>query len=782
MAGNKQPGNAAPVWAADVACRLLEAVTVEDVDSILNEHPEFGKPDNWRPYGNAPKNWDRVNVQTSEAVGALAELIINSVDAILMRKAQESGIVKASADIPQNMREAVKRFFPEVTEGRLSRLSARQRTDLAERSVQIGVKRGKNLRKFPTYTVVDFGEGQNPKQFPNTLLSLGEKNKEGIPFVQGRFNMGSTGSITFCTRSDIRKGHYKFILSKRTLDDSDGRWGWTLVRVRDVAKGEVLPVAVYFAPNGNVPAFESPRIEAFGRQDIGVIDGGTVVKLYEYDVGPGARDVDIGLYDALTTNLIESALPIRLFDFDAQPMARGTMRAAGITPRTFAGMKIVLNSDDSDSDDENSLEIDKLIEENSNNPDLGTIRIYGFGMASMKEHLRKYGYRVFYTINGQTQTKERASFFRKANLDDLRNHLIVQVDCDRMKPTARATIFKSDRERKAGNELSRELEKIIVESLKEDKELREYAAEIQKRRVMERVEEDETSKEFFRDLVRQSPELKDLFGIGGVVETRAQKPGGASDWKGEKYPTFLKPIGLGADGLKIIPINGFRRVDCATDAENDYLSRSNDPGEFTHPPADVLPNRLSGLRNGKLRITLRPPQGAEVGSEFPCEFGFQDSSRAEPLTFSVLVRVGKPEDNSSKRGGKPGGVKPSSSDSLAFPELVWVEQGEWGEYDFDEESGATVRKNPEGGVTIYVNKANRSLSAMIKREPDESVREMCRHLFRFGVGILTLAMYKRMVDDEKVEERVADKAVEEGSAAIAAHIVTIIRRLGWRKI
>lgn len=180
-------GNAAPPWAADAACRLLEAVTTQDVEAVLKAYPEFQIPANWREYGNAPKNWDRVGVQTSEPVGALAEVIINSIDAILMRKARETGTRETSPDAPRNMREAVKRFFPKVTEGRLSRLSARQRTELAESCVQIAIKRGKNSRKYPTYTVVDFGEGQNPGKFPDTLLSLSAKNKEGIPFAQGRF-------------------------------------------------------------------------------------------------------------------------------------------------------------------------------------------------------------------------------------------------------------------------------------------------------------------------------------------------------------------------------------------------------------------------------------------------------------------------------------------------------------------------------------------------------------------------------------------------------------------
>ena len=62
---------------------------------------------------------------------------------------------------------------------------------------------------------------------------LGKKNKEGIRFVQGRFNMGSTGSITFCTRAEIRSGMYKFILSKK----NDYCLRWSMGMDIDKSKG-----------------------------------------------------------------------------------------------------------------------------------------------------------------------------------------------------------------------------------------------------------------------------------------------------------------------------------------------------------------------------------------------------------------------------------------------------------------------------------------------------------------------------------------------------------------
>lgn len=752
---------------------FLRVLSAGEVDGILESQSEFQDAENWKPYGQAEKNWDRVGVQTSEPVGALAEIVINSIDAILMRRAKEEGVDPRGDSTPDSMTSAVKIFFPEVQEGRLTLLEQEQRTKLAEKSILIGVKRpGRRNDKYPNYTIVDFGEGQNHEDFEQTFLSLGEKNKEGIPFVQGRFNMGSTGSITFCTQADIRHGLYKFILSKRTTEGSNGLWGWTLIRTRGARKGESLPVVEYFCPDGEIPCFEADELKAFDREDIGVLrDGGSVVKLYEYDIGPRARAVDLGLHDALTTNLIDCALPIRLYDFDAKP-TKGGLRSEGIAPRTFSGMKTVIRA----GDEESEIEVEGVIE-NSENPSLGTIRIWYFGL-KLKDYLKNYPHRVFYTINGQSQAKERASFFGKANLDDLRNHLIVQVDCNEMDNTARSAVFKPDRERMADIELTRELKGIVIEALKEEGKLRNYAREIRNRRVADQIE-DESSKEFLADLVKNSPDLQELFEMGTTVESPKQVPGGDDTYKGNRFPSFLEPQSLEEGDVKSVPVNTYRRIECTTDVSNDYLTRENDRGEFVHPSSGVLPNSAS-LRNGRLRIKVSPPKGAKEGDEFSVEFGFDDSSRVEPLLFGVTVKITGPEETSVGTTGTPGKTKPKSAPSKEFPDIIWVEEKDWEEHGFDRESGAYVAKGE--GLTVYVNRANRYLSSLLNKESDEDKREIIQHRFRFGVGILTLSMYKKLVhDSEEEEEYDTDKVLRIASSAIAAHIVTLIDRLGGGK-
>lgn len=770
-----------------LALRLLAAVTTDDVNKVIESDRAFAAPDNWRPYGDQGKNWDRISGQTSEAVGALAELVINSIDAVLMRKAHESGLEASDGDAPKSMTDAVKRFFPNIIEGKIAHLSPTQRTELAEKNVIIGVKRSRKKSEYPTYTIADFGEGQNSADFHKTLVSLGETNKESIPFVQGKFNMGSTGCIVFCTRSDLLSGHYKFILSKRTLSDSDGKWGWTLIRVRKAQSEEALPVAEYFCPFGQIPAFAAADVRALMRSDIGVVDGGTIVKLYEYDIGDGAHSVDFGLYYALTTNLLHCALPIRIYDFGAKPRTERTgLRAEGIAGRTFSGLHISVEretDDDADSDTESkdgNIDLPRYLVDGRADAELGKINIYATGIKKLKEHMQKYPYRLFYTLNGQAQSKEYRSFLNRAKLDDLQNHLLVEVDCDAMDKNLHSSVFKSDRERMSGNRHTRKLRDIVLDALKSDGALREYAMQIRERRAGEQIEETEADSTFWNDLIKQAPELRELLGMGGPVFKEESRPRGDDKFVGEKFPSFLKLV-KPADGILQLPVNTHRRIECDTDAENQYFGRPADTGRFVSTLDRKDASYSEKLRNGKLRITVFPPENAQVGKRIKARFGLHDSNRPEPLSVSVEIVFAPPEKPQSGGGGERSGVRKRRVDDLKFPAIREITKEEWALHTFDENSGAYCAESP-AGATIYVNRDNEHLRRFLASEREPGRRELAIHRFKFGVGILTFAMHKKFKDKHEAHE-VGDAAdwgesVRLASSAIAAHVVTLITRLG----
>jgi len=78
-----------------LANKLLKAISPEEVNEIvMNEEYRyyFDQPEYWKNYGNRDKNLDTAGNQQSSGVGALVENVVNGMDAVLLRKAEEFGI------------------------------------------------------------------------------------------------------------------------------------------------------------------------------------------------------------------------------------------------------------------------------------------------------------------------------------------------------------------------------------------------------------------------------------------------------------------------------------------------------------------------------------------------------------------------------------------------------------------------------------------------------------------------------------------------------------------
>ena len=608
-------------------------------------------------------------------------------------------------------------------------------------------------------------KGRNRQKFKKTFLSLSEKNKEGVGFVQGKFNMGSTGSIRFCTKSDITKGHYKLILSKRY--DSRLLWGWTLIRVAPVELGRELPIVKYLAPNGDIPSFELDSIRAFDDDEVGVIEQGSVIKLFDYDVGARAHQVDFGLDEALTLNLLDCALPIRIYDFDAQKTAgKGKFRARGIIDRTFTGMQIKLCDKLADiSHQDPPLQSKKPNEETTefihlvsqyNDDEIGVIKIIVAGFSKLPSYLRGSKKRIFYTINGQTHATENASLFntKDVRLGDLQNHVIVDIQCEVMDKTA-LTIFMGNREKMIDNKLSRKLKEIVRQCLKEDTKLKQYQNIIRNRRASEIIEEDEETKKLLGDLITQDPALKQLLGHGEIVSSESQTEKGLNAWEeGQLFPTFLKPLSLKRiddSFIKELPINSFRKIKCKTNAANDYLTRNHSPGWAYFPDCPQQVNISTSLNDGVATFTLssaskEPPS---VGQELSFDIGFDDNGpRGRPITFNLIIKFIEAQKTQKNRSGIPSGVKNKKDESFADP-TQWIYKKDWDDHNFDEKSGAVVVLGGEDSTIICVNYDHEVLEKMRKREQDEAKRQLNENRFRICLGLLTLAIYKYHNKNEK---------------------------------
>ncbi|MGQ4808293.1 hypothetical protein NKDENANG_01674 [Candidatus Entotheonellaceae bacterium PAL068K] len=281
---------------------LYRSPIERDVEKVLQRYRLVGNPVHWRPYGQNESNFGVVENQQSSPIPALIEKVTNGIDAILMRACIEQGIDPRSEEAPRSIDKALDRFFPDHKNWDLRQ----QRRQLAER-LQILAD---GPRMETSLVIYDDGEGQAPEDFETTFLSLLHGNKNDIHFVQGKYNMGGTGAVTFCGRR-----RYQLIASKRF--DGGGELGFTLVRrhplTDDEEKHKKATWYEYLIIDDRIPAF------ACGELDIRLhnrkFTTGTIIKLYSYDLPSGSRSViSRDLNQSINEYLFNPALPVYTID------------------------------------------------------------------------------------------------------------------------------------------------------------------------------------------------------------------------------------------------------------------------------------------------------------------------------------------------------------------------------------------------------------------------------------------------------------------------------------
>jgi hypothetical protein len=318
--------------AKKLCLQLMHADSEDEVVELLKNNGLWENKAFWRYYGDRETNFNEIGNQMSSADAALVEKVVNSVDARLTNACLVEGIDPTSNNAPKNIRDAVAKFFddnPESnTAGLINHWLDFKRTEEAKNITlaATGYKPGKGRMSI---TISDKGEGQTPRMLPSTILSLDESNKLRIPFVQGRFNMGGTGVLVFCSP----KHNLQLVLSRRNpklnnnnQNDIDSKWGFTIVRREEPEGNMKNSVYTYLAPinannkprKGDVLSFSENEMpifpenkEAYARNS----KWGTLIKMYEYDISRSSHILMIdGLLHEIDLLIPETPLPIRFYE------------------------------------------------------------------------------------------------------------------------------------------------------------------------------------------------------------------------------------------------------------------------------------------------------------------------------------------------------------------------------------------------------------------------------------------------------------------------------------
>lgn len=668
---------------------LYNAGNEKEVEKLFNDYSHvLDNPQNWYLLGDIDSNFGVIENQKSSSIDALIEKITNSIDAILMKKAYESGIDPKSSNAPRTMDEAVARFFPDHKNWDLpsnKRVQAENIQIIAD-----------GLRMDTSLIIYDDGEGQHPQDFEATFLSLLRNNKNEIPFVQGKYNMGGTGSIVFCGRK-----RFQLIASKKY--DGTGEFGFTIIRKHPLTDREKHTRKntwyEYLKIDNKIPSFD------INEMDLGLYNRkfktGTIIKLYSYHLPEGSRSViSRDLNQSINEYLFKPALP--LFTIDKPERYPKDRRL----DRELYGLKRRLEQEDSNY-------IEDYFSLHDSNSEIGDLyitcyvfkpKLDGKSVKESKESIQREFFKnnmsVLFSINGQVHAHLTYEFISKSlKMSLLKHHLLIHVNCTGMNIDFRNELFMASRDRlKSGKEYTSLRSKLA--SILKNSKLKEIDKSRKDSISVESGDTNELLKSFTKSLPLDS-ELMKLLDQTFKLEQKKKKPAKKDkkqqiekekeeSFEPKRFPSYFK-LKHKKDGKPAakIPKGEERSIDFESDVENHYFERIDEPGDLKialtkfrrnetqggdrpgHPKdiSDVFNVRKSSPEEGTIKLMLEPSEKAKVGDTVEVKAILESPGKNFDEMF--WVKISEPEKPKEKTPKK----EEIKAEDLGLPqyELVYKE-------------------------------------------------------------------------------------------------------------
>ncbi|NMC58669.1 MAG: hypothetical protein GYA51_04675 [Candidatus Methanofastidiosa archaeon] len=759
----------------DLCKQLLDAETEEQIIKILKKSNYWDDNSAWQLYGNIENNWSIIGVQQDSADKALVEKIVNSIDAVLLRECKVRNIDPEGEKAPKSINEALELFFG-IKNGNLANLSATSRTNLAKNIGLIAT----GTRDKPNYIIFDLGEGQEPKDLPNTILSLSRSNKLRIPFVQGTFNMGGSGVLRFC-------GEHRFqlIISKKHPKISkNGLWGFTIVRREEPSYSSSMKSSVfrYLAPNNGILDFNLEEMEISSgtndKQDIDPLKWGTIIKLYDYRMTGGLKtSIKLDLYYKLSLLLPRIGLPIRLYERRNYPGHTAEI--------TLGGLHVRLSEDKSENLEENFPTSSEFMI----NGEKYKVEIYVFKKGGSSKYRKNEG--IIYTYNGQAHGFEKISFYKgnDVKLDWLSDSLLTIVDCSEIQRKTYEDLFMNSRDRLTSGDLIDEVQEKIRSILKNHQGLKELNLKRRQETMVEKISDSKPFKDILNDVINKSPLLQALFISGEDIKNPFKFTSAIEEEKfiGKPHPTYF--IIEKGNEFRECHLDQRFKVQFKTDVENEYFTRDFYPGEFSFKLNNSYVKDYSlNLWKGTATLNVTLPENVKEGNILNGEIWVNDETLIEPFYCSFKRKVERAiNQNSGGKGERKNPSKYGNGDKqipsrLALPDIHEVYHDEWDNYSFDKYSALTIRNNGDNSYSYLINIDNKYLTNEIKNNKngeDKLLKEKFKiSLVLLGMGILKdKEIIKKQIEEDGDNSELIYQIIEYVSRSFAPIVLPMIKSL-----
>jgi hypothetical protein len=604
---------------------LIKCQTSEEIEKIIKQ--EKLDEQGWLFYGGRSNNVGTIDGQMHDADNALMEKVTNSIDAILMRRCYEEGIDPRDKNTaPKTMAEAIERFFGGKEKIR------EKRSEFAREWLRVTAE-GKRDR--PTITIIDKGEGQQPNNIKDTIVSLNQNIKEKIPFVYGTYNQGGSSPLGFAGNPSSYDFNYvQLILCRRAPAIKDNtragnydHYGFTIVRKRFDYVSEKF-VYEYLVEKSSEDVFSFPAGEPI-KIDTYEFEEGCLVKLYDYQLPQRGNIVFRGLNEFMEKKLPDSPLPIYLKELRDYK--------GGIDYTIFGLREKLLRKQEILRDAyPQKLPVDL--------GEIGKKEIEVFVLkhkVETKDDLSSYldtPEKVFFIKDGLVLHTENLSWLRnECELVDLSPYLFAFIDISNINPPI-AQMLHSGREKFKNNATTKlALDRLKIffanETFKElDKEYARLAFTSE-----DSFKDEALRKELMKEIESQ-PELRELFDLGEDFPIKNEDTGDETplnpDYEGSYLPEKFELVG--ADPREIEE-GSYCKISFETGADAKLFERREDRGELDWGKSENFQIAVASYKNGKVSFRVDPNSDTKAPSEEALIFHLRVPSKGIEMTGTVTV-------------------------------------------------------------------------------------------------------------------------------------------------
>ncbi|MEQ9427075.1 MAG: hypothetical protein RJQ09_21815 [Cyclobacteriaceae bacterium] len=720
---------------------LLKANTAKEVTDILEILTEDHDIE-WKPVGGRANNQSTINMGTDPASG-LIERITNSIDAVLDLEWNKQGCPE---DI-DNPRLGAEKWFG-LQEGRLRNIKDASAKNVQELAGKIKITlKDSEREQFPTVEIRDAGAGISGEDFSKTILSLNDDNKIDKLHQMGAYGQGGSTALSFNTFTIIISRPHKILKKGNSTS-------FTIVRFNDGGLGHRKLGWYEYCLNSILLPYS---IDVPEKQ----FESGTLVRHIGMDLGKYTAKLTgptSSLWYLAHHYMFDTILPFTISGERQKDLTKGRPENRSVLGNN---RRLTLGGG-----------VDKDLTQYKRDATLtfrdGKVVLYYWVLTiegdKPWDRIKNYtqaSQPIIITFNGQKQGHLLNSLIKQElKLPFLEKYLVLQIECDQLDNESKRQLFSSTRENTRDTSIKDQLEKLVVDALYADDELKRLDKE-RRDRYLKKDETEVLDKLRKRLASRINQFMKASGGGKGVkatdtgetVKTKKQPPIPIND-----PPTFIEITS--PDEKEVFSGKTFS-IKFKTDAH---------PNLFTNPDwffAAIEPHSF-GSYTGSARVVdgygiayFKANESIEEGTTANILLELRPPRQKTLSDTLNVISVAFPEDSDTAKPGSKNApnieIIPVSENDAYYKDHGWTYQ-----------NVAEVADDQEA-VFIYINDSNSNLTKLLERAQRYSTTtvESVKNRYREHIGFCAF-----MIDKNKIEDRLHQ---ENGQIFLPEHVEAIKR-------